>query len=305
MSERMLDRIQESAWGKVHADYCWNVIEWQGNYLCWKVRRRHYKPDNIKKRGNVKGFSRSSRLRLMKSFARIDIGENMPYLFMTLTYPDTVLLRDRWIEKSKLELMTRENYLALDYLHITQHRWVFWRYLEKHLGKQIPGIWRIEYKPRLSGVHKDFPMPHLHILIAQHGYVRWQEVRWFWQSTIGERFVNVDVRGVYNPEVTLHYLSKYIGKEETDTLEHDAYLDSLPFGRQWGYMRKPLIKQEDKWTGRYFETDQLASLRQYASPESFEVQETGMCSFTLIGPRAKEIGNLLLASDLDGHIHLE
>jgi len=304
MPERLLDRVQESAFGKLHADYLWNVIEWQGDYLCWKVRRKHYIPDNINKRGNVKGFSRSSRLRLMKSFARLDIEGNMPYLFMTLTYPDTVLLKDRWIELDGKQLMDRDRYFSLDYLYLTQHRWVFWRYLEKHLGKHLPGIWRIEYKPRLSGIHKDYPMPHIHILIATQAYIPWQEVRWYWQNTIGERFVNVDVRAVYDPEVTLHYLSKYIGKDESDTVQDDAYLDSLPYGRQWGYMRKNLLKQSDKWTGRYFETDSLASLREYAVPGGVDLIDAGMCSFTLIGPRAREIGEILVASTLDGECKL-
>ena len=126
-----------------------------------------------------------------------------------------------------------------------------------------------------------------------------------WQNTIGERFVNTDVRGVHDPEVTLHYLSKYIGKDEQSSLEYDAYLDSLPFGRQWGYMRKNLIKQSDKWMGRYFETDDLASLRHYAVPGGVELIDSGQCSFTLIGPRAREIGELLMGNDLDGKLHLQ
>jgi len=294
VSERMLDRIQESAWGKLHADYCWNVIEWQGNLLVWKIRRHYPRPCSGKERGTVRGFSRSSRLNLFKSFARINIGENMPYLFMTLTYPDEVRLKDRGLDERKAADMPEENFKDLGYLHMNSHRWVMWRYLEKYLEKQLPGIWRIEYKRRLTGVFKGKPMPHLHILVMTCDYIPWQEVRWFWQQTIGERFVNVDIRAIYDPELALTYLAKYVGKEPDSTLENDAYLNSIPPGRCWGYMRKNLIKKEDKWTGRYFETDDLASLRHYALPNAGELIEQGCGSFTLIGERAREVGEILV-----------
>jgi len=297
--------MQESAWEKLHADFCWNVIIWQGDYLCWKTQRRYSKPQTEIKRGTVRGFSRSSRLRLLKSFAKLDIGKNMPYLFMTLTYPDETRKRDRWAEMTHAQKMDRENYMALEYLNITQHRWVFWRYLEKYLGKQLPGIWRIEWKERLSGVFKGLPMPHIHILLATCNYVPWQEVRWMWMNTLGERFVNVDVRAVYDPELVITYIAKYIGKEDFTTLEYDAYLDSIPAGRNWGYMRKNLIAQSDRWTGRYFETDDLASLRQYAVPKNVELIESGLCSFTIIGKRAREIGEMIVGTDLDGQLYME
>lgn len=217
---------------------------------------------------------------------------------MTLTYPDEILHRDRWIEKTKEESMDEKTYKDVAYLHMTQHRWVFWRYLEKYLDRKLPAIWRIEFKPRLSGNRIGKPMPHLHVLIMTQDYIPWQEVKWAWMNTIGERFVNVDVRAVYDPEVCMHYLSKYIGKDELVILENDAYLDSLPYGRQWGYMRKNLVKLSDKWTGRYFETDDLASLRYYATPGKVELIDSGMCSFTLIGPRAREIGEILVGIPL-------
>jgi len=305
MSARILDRIQESAWGKLHADYCWNIIEWQGDYLCWKVQKRYSNPMPTEKRGSVKGFSRSSRLRLMKSFAKIDIGENMPYLFMTLTYPDTTRQRDRWTEMTAKKAMDKENYRCLEYLNITQHRWVFWRYLERYLGKKLPGIWRIEWKERQTGVFAGFPMPHVHILLANCSYVPWQEVRWMWMNTLGERFVNIDVRAVYDPELVITYISKYLGKDEIGTLEYDAYIDSVPCGRSWGYMRKNLIVESDKWTGRYFETDDLASLRHYAVPGGVELIDAGMCSFTIIGKRAREIGEIIVGMDLDGQLYMQ
>jgi len=229
----------------------------------------------------------------------------MPYLFMTLTYPDEIRLRDRWIDERKAVDMPEENFKDLGYLHMNMHRWVFWRYLEKYLGKPLPGIWRIEYRPRQSGIFKGKPMPHIHILLMTADYVPWQEVKWMWMNTIGERFVNTDVRAVYNVELVLTYIAKYIGKDDSDNLEYDAYLNSLPAGRCWGYMRKNLIKKEDKWTGRYFETDDIASLRHYAIPEGVELIDAGMCSFTLIGKRAREIGELLMGNDVDGKLHLQ
>lgn len=302
MYGRPLDDLQESAWNKQHADFLWNVIEYQGECLVWRVRRKHYIPDGIKKRGTVKGFSRSSRLRLIRSFARTDWKNNMPILYVTLTYPDEVLLRDRWIEQSKEEKLSENQYKDLSYLYMTQHRWVFWRYLEKYLGKQIGGVWRIEYKERLSGNLEGKIMPHLHMLIFNTDYIPWQEIRWRWQNTIGERFVNVDVRACYDVELILTYLAKYLGKDDLPTLEYDAYLDSLPPGRCWGWMRKNLVAKGDKWAGRFFETDDIASLRLYAIPEKTDLIDAGMCSFTLIGERAIEVGQILFGKKVDGEI---
>jgi len=305
MANRPLDRLQESAWGKVHADYLWNVIEWQGECLVWKVCKKYSRPSPNQKRGTVRGFSRSSRLRLMRSFARLNIEENMPYIFLTLTYPDEVLLKDRWIDERKAKDMPDDKFKDLGFLHINMHRWVMWRYLEEYAEKPLCGIWRIEWKPRQTGALKGKPMPHVHILLMQQAYIPWQEVRWAWMKTLGERFVNVDVRGVYDIELVITYIAKYIGKDDSGTLEDDAYFSNIPPGRCWGYMRKNLIKNEDKWVGRFFETDDIASLRHYAIPEKVELIDAGMCSFTIIGPKAREIGEIAFSTDLDGKVNLD
>jgi hypothetical protein len=213
---------------------------------------------------------------------------------MTLTYPDSVLLHDRFVDVSREQQYDETRYKDVEYLRMTQHRWVMWRYLEHYVGKHMAGVWRIEWKPRLTGPLERRPMPHLHVLVCHTAYIPWQEVRWAWMQTIGERFVNVDVRGCYDKEVVIGYLSKYIAKVDPDTLEDDAYLDSVPPGRNWGVMRRNLMKTEEKFMGRYFETDDLASLRHYACPEKVELIDAGMCSFTLLGPKAREIGELLV-----------
>jgi len=201
--------------------------------------------------------------------------------------------------------MPIENFKDLHYLHITKHRWVFWRFLEGYLGKHLPGIWRIEWKPRQTGALTGKPMPHLHILIMQHDYIPWQECRWLWQKTIGERFVNIDVRAVYDIEVVIGYLSKYLGKVSDDTLEDDAYLNSIPPGRCWGFMRKNLIKNEDKWTGRFFETDDLAMLRSYAIQDETVPHDADILSFTLIGRKAREVGEIAFSTDIDARVNLD
>ncbi len=173
------------------------------------------------------------------------------------------------------------------------------------MGKRLCGIWRIEWKPRLTGVLTGKPMPHLHILLMQNDYIPWQECRHLWQKTIGERFVNIDVRAVYDIEVVIGYLSKYLGKVTDATLEDAAYLDTIPTGRVWGFMRKNLIKREDKWVGRFFETDDLASLRSYAIQDETIPHDADILTFTLIGRKAREVGEIAFSSDIDGKVNLD
>lgn len=93
------------------------------------------------KRGKIKGFSRGSRSRLLKTVGRLK-QDKLP-VFVTLTYPDDFpVTPERW----------RRDLAAL----------------ERRIKRQWPeaaAIWKKEFKRRKSGVNVGKVAPHFHMLL--------------------------------------------------------------------------------------------------------------------------------------------
>jgi hypothetical protein len=194
-----------------------NLVERQGNYLHWRKEEKYSRPEVSNKRGQVKMFTRSSRMRLLRSFARLDWEKNGMCLFITLTFPDSVHVQKNY----KMNI----------------YRWVFWRYLEKWAGRKVSGMWRCEWKPRLSGIQIGEYMPHLHLLVFGEDFIPWQEVNWWWMNTLSVRHVCTDVQAVRDIDLATSYVSKYIAKTDLHYLDNAAYLNNVPPGRCWGWFR--------------------------------------------------------------------
>lgn len=97
---------------------------------------------NQRKRGQIHGFSRASRRRMMQLLAKVRLDELLP-LFGTTTYPD--IFPDE-AEKFKRDLQT----------------------LIERLKRRFPRVgllWRLEFKRRKSGVNAGKVAPHFHWLL--------------------------------------------------------------------------------------------------------------------------------------------
>jgi hypothetical protein len=172
-------------------------------------------------RGRVCDFTSAARMRMMRFVAKIDwlsIGKS---LFITLTYPDQV---------EEPSAKTRNN-----------NRYLFQRYLEKHLKAKVPTLWRVEWKPRQSGRNKGKIYPHIHLLVGGVQFVPHRAVRKWWRTIV---HVNgplcTDVQLVDGDGAAQAYICKYASKKAS--LDIVAYLNNLGIaGRHWGITRKHLF----------------------------------------------------------------
>lgn len=146
-------------------------------------------------------------------------------------------------------------------------------------------------------------MPHLHILTFGEDYIPWQEVRWWWMNVLGVRQVSVDVGNIDNIAHATAYVAKYIGKVSDYTLDNDAYLNTVPPGRCWGFYHKNLIAMCPLVSARIRESDEVASLRDFACPEKVELLQGSNGTFTVLGKDVACLSMILFGQGLDGELN--
>lgn len=171
------------------------------------------------RRGVCVGFGKRPRRRMMEALAKIRnvVGGH----FLTLTFPDAV-----WQYFSADDQGGMAHY-AKEKLHA----------LEKRLTARFPavgGIWRLEFQDRKSGALLGTFVPHFHILAfgieGAHLALlqRWLSDVWFDVVGSGDEKhlrAGTNCRELSSRRHAAAYVSKYVGKEESD--EYAA-------GRRWG-----------------------------------------------------------------------
>lgn len=178
----------------------------------------HTPDEKTRRRGNVRGFSKRSRKRLIEFMARVRLSGAM--FFVTLTYPDVFPVEDpeQWDR------------------HFEAFRDRFERRFPTYRA-----IWRKEFQDRKSGLYKGQIAPHFHLIIFTNidpdtGHMDaiadtlYGELSPMWHEVVNS----------YDPEHLRHgahvaavrsrkhayaYVSKYVAKIEDDNYE---------FGRRWG-----------------------------------------------------------------------
>jgi hypothetical protein len=106
------------------------------------------------KRGKIKGFSRGSRGRLLKTVGRL--RQDVLPVFVTLTYPDDFpVTPERW----------QRDLAAL------------WRRIKRQ-WPEAAAIWKKEFKRRKSGVNAGKVAPHYHMMLWAAQLVAQEEADW-------------------------------------------------------------------------------------------------------------------------------
>lgn len=169
-------------------------------------------------RGDVRGFSKASRKRLLDKINSVRDLEGAK--FMTLTYPD----------------------------HFPRHPQVWKTHIanfRKRLHRQFPecgGIWRLELKERKSGVNQGKTAPHFHLILrGVDGSLKrirhWVAQGWYEvvQSGDPKHFqAGTNVELCQNRNHAAWYVAKYVAKID-DGCHHDAQTgEALWTGRMWG-----------------------------------------------------------------------
>jgi hypothetical protein len=249
--------------GRVHE------VKMQGNLLEWKVLAEPTSNPDPKGRGCIMQFSRASRLRMLKLIATIKWQEVEPCLFITLTFPD-----DR-----------RPRTPA----EVTQRRSVFWRYLEKYLGRQAPCLWRTEWEPRLSGQHVCEFAPHFHIMLFGVPYIHYSLVNLWWRNALDyQEYTRTECKGMENARQAAYYIAAYCAKLPSYSLVYASYLNSGS-GRHWGTLRPELIPRHEQATFRFETSYQAALAKEMVADLSKYASEAGNGSFTVFSDEVSEL----------------
>lgn len=165
----------------------------------------------------ITGFSRKSRLNMLRKLAMIENIDDG--LFVTLTYPDHF----------PIEPVTWKRDLAA---------------LRKRIARRFPkagGLWRMETKTRKSGENVGKVAPHYHLLILGVGvpivYFRlWLRAAWYEIAHRGDKNCGsaaVQVDKIRSRRHAIHYLSKYMAKDEDDPIDPET-AENTSLGRYWG-----------------------------------------------------------------------
>lgn len=169
-------------------------------------------------RGNIAGFSRASRKRMLEFMARVRDKASM--LFLTMTYPDDYPPDDPEAWHADFEAF--------------RHRF-------ERAYPTYRALWRMELVERKSGENMGFIAPHYHMIIYTEGvydetitaiicddFWAWCSNNWFEIANYDAEehlFHGVHCTMVRSRKHALAYVSKYIGKEQDDGIEA---------GRRWG-----------------------------------------------------------------------
>jgi len=184
------------------------------------------------KRGEVCGFSRASRKRLLDELNSVPVDVLADALFITLTLPDAAL--EQWQEKRKARGKFGGWALGVPESKRARDRFV------KRLRRAWPkcgGVWRMERVPRLSGSFVGELVPHYHLLVFN---IPWMEYGWLasaWYECVGsgdERHLRAgtSVQRVRSRRGALSYAAKYMGKNEIASDAHTGRMWAS-FGDAW------------------------------------------------------------------------
>ena len=173
------------------------------------------------RRGEVTGFSDSSRLRFSRETASINFDAcRGKVLFLTLTYPKGQSPTDPQVRKTQLEKLHKR--------------------LDRKYGK-VPGFWRLEFTQCRSGI-----TPHYHLFLfleeklSNKGLTQFRNfVAESWYEVCGKISKDHLPAGTQVKRITSRRdwvrLSKYIAKKEK------VQGQSLPPERRWGKWHKDLL----------------------------------------------------------------
>jgi len=231
------------------------------------------------KRGEIKGFTPSARLRMLRTVATLDWPRIGPSLFISLTYPDSRLDRDP---------RTRN-----------RDRYLFVRSMENYLKKKVGLLWRFEWVPRQTGTHEGMMEPHVHLIVFDCPFIPWQRIRKWWRAALAvDGPLCTDVRRIKGRKKVGVYVAKYCSKPQAakPSLDIASYLNT---GRHWGICRRELIPFCQR------------RIHRLTDPRHIQVAENAACmtfpyfvrdvqqGFSLFGPKAEKVIAEIYRTDID------
>lgn len=186
-------------------------IEAQGDILAL-ANQSHVKQKGGGTRGTVNVFSKASRRRLIRRFARLRPGKAT---FITLTYPAS--FPDPSRAKQDLRALLE-------------------RFRRRY--PQCSAIWRFEFQERGA--------PHFHLILFDAPFIPFRWLRTWWADIISEHLASgqlpfVRIERCHSKRKVMSYASKYVSKV---TSEASALFNNGAYphvGRHWGVFNKDYL----------------------------------------------------------------
>lgn len=252
---------------------------WQGELLeiTYLPKNKEYRRPG--RRGTIKGFTRSSRLRMLRTIASVNWGNVKQGVFITLTYPDAYA--DRSIRER------------------TTDKYLFLRYLENYLGKKIGVLWRIEWEPRKSGKRSGLLTAHWHLILFGVRFVSKEIVREFWTCVLRASGPVVTwIEGIKSGKKLARYVGKYCSKlPDSSVLDNASYLNSL--GRHWGINRRELVPWFPRFMIPFLDSKDIHLVENLACMTFKYFTRGTEQGFQVFGANALKVGEILFDKMLD------
>lgn len=262
-------------------------IEVAGNFAAVAFRRGPLSKPRPE-RQEIRGFSAASRLRLFKLTNQIDYESAGRCTFVTATWRDELGVPNS--------------------ADVTYARSRFQRAMERIAGKEMPGLWRVEWKERRSGRWKGRLLPHVHVIYFKAGFLPVRQVGDAWAKALGFRGrVSVKMNEITSLHMCLMYVSKYLAKVAAErNLDIASYLNTSPGGRHWGIFRKPLLPMSETVLVRVKPGPLVESIRKLAT-EAYsrtpQDTEAGFCVFGEAAKRIRELVDEYCLTSTEGSVH--
>lgn len=249
-------------------------IEVQGQLVCVAYRWGPLSYE-LPARGEVKGFSQASRLRLFKQLNRLDFDRAGRSTFMTFTWRDD---------------LGRPNGKRL-----AAARSAFQKSIERMTDTEIPGLWRVEWKLRQTGRYAGQPMPHVHVIYFRIPYLEKEQVTSHWARAIGcvGQKVSVKMNEIKNLRMACYYVGKYVAKVESGNLDITSYLAGESPGRAWGVYRKNRLPVAERHEMRVFPSKLVDDIRRVAKETYDKISSDTNKGFTVFGSVAEKVQALI------------
>ncbi len=182
------------------------------------------------KRGQIRGFSRASRKRLLEKLARLEPepidGHRHVASFVTLTYPGSVCV--------DIDQETGVIDAATDLPSPDAAKADLRAFLER-IRRRFPdvsGVWRLQFDSSGSRPYH----PHFHLILFGLPYIHKDTIRDWWGSVIGRESPITRIESIRSWRGVISYAARYVSAATAaSVLDNLAYLHgSSVTGRVWG-----------------------------------------------------------------------
>jgi hypothetical protein len=171
--------------------------------------------------------------------------------------------------------------------------------MEKHLGREMPLLWRVEWVPRKSGTYLHHWIPHIHLLTFVRKFIPHQLVkRWWGQAITWDGYLRTECKRVQSESLAGYYVAKYTAKMADDPSLVNHLKGNIR-GRHYGYKRLSLIPRHARVAVLGNTPRFRTALGEIGMAELPDHRPDEEVSFTLLGEKAERWKEIIMQIAVD------